>query len=319
MSDYPLGYPLASNASSESPLADRPQAQELAANDGAPRGTTPTQPRHRAHITTAIICDIDRQLSDRDRAILRSVSAHQFLTVRQIRILHFAELAPTSGRRTAKRVLARLRDLRVLGAMAQRVGGVRAGSDGLVHYVDVAGERLLNEQIRRSRKHRHEPTARFVSHRLAVADAHIGLIGANRDNSIELIDSAVEPVAWRTFTGLGAARRTLKPDLFAETATHDGLVRAWFIEIDLSTESVPTLLTKCREYEAYRQTGVEQDRHGSFPLVVWSMTHPDLAKAERRRHALADAIDKDRNLPNALFRIVTPEGLLPLIQNGDAQ
>jgi hypothetical protein len=87
----------------------------------------------------------------------------------------------------------------------------------------------------------------------------------------------------------------------------------------LGTEHIPTLLTKCREYEAYRQTGIEQDRHGAFPLVVWSLTHPDPAKADRRRQALAEAIAADRHLPSALFRVVAPQCVLPLIQNGGVQ
>jgi hypothetical protein len=178
------------------------------------------------------------------------------------------------------------------------------------------GDRILHNRSGREARRPYEPSARFVKHRLAVADAHVSLIEADREARIDLADSAVEPATWRAFTGLGAARRTLKPDLYAETATNDELVRAWFIEIDLGTEHIPTLMTKCREYEAYRQTGIEQERHGAFPLVVWSLAHPDPATAERRRHALAAAIDKDRHLPNALFRIVAPEQLLPLVQNG---
>jgi hypothetical protein len=154
---------------------------------------------------------------------------------------------------------------------------------------------------------------------LAIADTHIALIDADRNGDFELVEGAVEPAAWRTFTGIGAARRILKPDLYAETATDDDLVHAWFIEVDLGTESIPTLLAKCREYEAYRQTGNEQDRHGAFPLVVWSIAHPDPATAERRRTALVNAIAIDRSLTIALFRIVAPEGVLPLIQNGGAQ
>jgi hypothetical protein len=160
---------------------------------------------------------------------------------------------------------------------------------------------------------------RFLNHRLAVADAHVSLIEADREARIDLADSAVEPATWRRFTGLGAARRTLKPDLYAETATDDELVRAWFIEVDLGTESIPTLITKSREYETYRQTGIEQDRHGAFPLVIWSLTHPDPAKAERRRQALKEAIAADARLPSALFRIVAPNSVLPLIQNGGVQ
>jgi hypothetical protein len=233
--------------------------------------------------------------------------------------LHFADLAPISSRRTVKRVLARLRGLRVLGALTQRVGGLHGGSDGLIHFVDATGDRILRNQSGRAARRTYEPSARFVNHRLAIADLHIALMVGSRDEQLGVVDSAVEPATWRTFVGIGAARRTLKPDLYAETATNDNLVHAWFIEVDLGTEHIPTLLAKCREYEAYRQTGIEQDRHGAFPLVVWSITHPDLAKAERRRQALTDAIAADRNLPSALFHIVAPERLLPLIRNGGAQ
>ncbi|WAC94468.1 replication-relaxation family protein [Mycobacterium sp. Aquia_213] len=232
--------------------------------------------------------------------------------------MHFADLAPTSGRRTVKRVLARLRDLRVLGALMQRVGGVHGGSQGLVHYVDGIGDRILRGRSGRDARRTYEPSARFVNHRLAIAELHVALIAADRCGELKLTDGAVEPATWRTFVGVGAARRTLKPDLYAETATEGDLVHAWFIEVDLGTEHIPTLLAKCREYETYRQTGIEQDRHGAFPLVVWSISHPEPAKAERRRQALADAIAADGNLPSALFRIVAPEHVISLIRNGGA-
>jgi hypothetical protein len=321
LSGYPLAYPLASKTSATPPLADDRNPPTGSGNSGAPRGTTAPATRSPDHrrISAAGIDGIADQLTDRDRAILRSVHEHRFLTVHQIRTLHFADLAPTSSRRTAKRVVARLRDIRVLGALMQRVGGVHGGSHGLIHYVDAVGDRILRNRSGRQARRFYEPSARFVNHRLAIADAHIGLIEADREARIDIADSAVEPATWRAFTGLGAARRTLKPDLYAETATADDLVCAWFIEVDLGTEHIPTLVTKCREYESYRQTGIEQDRHGAFPLVIWSLTHPDPAKAERRRQALTEAIAADRSLPSALFRIVAPEGVLPLIENGGVE
>lgn len=320
MSDYPFAYPLAPKPRGRLHLAEDQNGPIGLTNSGAPRGTTtPAKRSPERRISSTGIDAIAARLTDRDRAILRSVHQHRFLTVRQIQSLHFAGLAPTSARRTVKRVLARLRDLRVLGALTQRVGGFHGGSEGLIHHVDATGDRILRGRSGRSaRRATHDPSARFVNHRLAIADAHVALTEADRARQIELTDSAVEPATWRAFVGVGAARRTLKPDLYAETATTDDFVHAWFIEVDLGTESIPTLLAKCREYEAYRQTGIEQDRHGAFPIVVWSITHPDPAKAERRRQALADDIATDRNLPSALFRIVAPEELLPLIRQGGA-
>jgi hypothetical protein len=103
-------------------------------------------------------------------------------------------------------------------------------------------------------------------------------------------------------------------------ATRDG---AYPIGHPIASSTKPPLTSENRpiaagHYEAYRQTCIEQDRHGAFPLVVWSITHPDPAKAERRRQALADAIAADRTLTAALFRIVAPDALLPLIGNGGA-
>lgn len=315
----PIAGPTASTDAAASPLADRESASRSPANDGAPRGTTTaTTPIKRPYATTTDIDAINDRLSDRDRAVLRSVDDHQFLTAHHLEALHFDSIAPDARGRITRRALARLRDLRVLLATDRQIGGVHAGSQALVHRVGAVGDRILLGPSNRARR-TSEPSLRFLRHRLAVADAHVELIEADREQSIQLVDSAVEPATWRRFTGLGAARRTLKPDLYAETATTDDLVRAWFIEIDLGTESIPTLLTKCRDYESYRQTGIEQDRHGAFPLVVWSLAHADPAKAQRRRQALADAIAADPRLPSALFRIVAPEDVLPLIENGGVQ
>jgi Replication-relaxation len=316
----PIAGPIASTNAPASPLADGQSQPIRSGNSGAPRGTTaPAKPSPDGRISSTAIDVINDRLTDRDRAVLRSVDDHQFLTVRHIEALHFNAIAPDARGRVTRRALARLRGLRVLDTLDRRIGGIRAGSQGFIYHVGVAGDRLAERPARRSGRLRYEPSARFLSHRLAIADTHLELIEADRDARIDLVDSTIEPATWRTFTGLGSARRILKPDLYAETAAADDMVRAWFIEVDLGTEHIPTLLTKCREYEAYRQTGIEQDRHGAFPLVIWSLTHPDSAKAERRREALTEAIAADRNMPSTLFRIVAPEQLLSLIQNRGVQ
>jgi hypothetical protein len=260
-------------------------------------------------------------LSERDFAILRSVAEHQFLTVRQVEALHFADHAPTSGGRIARRTLARLRTHRLLGTLERRIGGVKAGSVSLVYYLDVVGDQLLHGRSGRlARRRSRDPSSRFLSHRLAIADTHVALIQADRQGQLELVACDIEPASWRRYTGLGGARLTLKPDLYTETAVAgDGdFVHAWFVEVDLGTEGIETLLKKCRDYESYRRTGIEQQDGGAFPVVVWSVTHPDLAKADRRRKALREAIDSDRSLPSELFRIVAPEELVPVIRNGGA-
>lgn len=318
--DGPIAAPIGSKTTITSSLADRRSDREVSANDGAPRGTTTNNQHHqRRHITRSVVTDVADTINSRDHAVLLSIEQHQFLAARHIESLHFAGIAPTARSRIARRTLGRLRDLRVIGVLERKVGGIKAGSEGLTYFVDTVGDRILHHRAGQRARRIHEPSARFLKHRLAIADLHVALVLADRNGDLELVDSAVEPAAWRTFVGVGAARRTLKPDLYAETGTDTGLVHAWFIEVDLGTESIPTLLRKCHEYEAYRQTGIEQDHHGSFPLVLWSVTHHDPAKAEHRRQALAEAIAADRRLTAALFRIVAPEGALALLQTGGAQ
>lgn len=311
--EHPFAHPIASGSRQPTTTVN---TSPVVTNDGAPRGTTqpPSGPPRR--VTASALAAIADRLSDRDRIVLVSIAEHRFLTVRQIQALHFAGHAPISGSRIARRTLARLRSFGLLGTLERRVGGVRAGSAGLVHYIDDAGHQLLHG---RRRQRVQDPSERFVSHRLAIADAHIELVDADRGGAIELVECTVEPTSWRRYTGLGGAPVTLKPDLYAETAVSGELVHAWFIEVDLGTESIPTLLRKCRDYESYRRIGTEQEQHGSFPLVVWSVTHHDSVKAERRREALRQAIATDRTLLDELFRIVAPQQLADAVQHRGQQ
>jgi Replication-relaxation len=312
---HPIAHPVALR--NELPLTSI-NGRIGAPNDGAHAGTIPSHRSRKQRTQPYDIEALRDRLSERDVAILRSVAQHQFLTVQHVEALHFADHAPISGARIARRTLARLREVRLLGVLTRRIGGVRAGSTGMVHYVDVVGRQLLEGRSGRHLRGFREPSQRFLSHRLAIADTHVALVQADQQGRVDLVTGAVEPASWRRFTGLGGARLTLKADLYAETATASDseLVHAWFIEIDLGSETIPTLLKKCRDYEAYRQTGIEQEREASFPFVVWSVTHTDPSKAQQRRLALRDAINSDRSLPNELFRVIAPEQVVPLLLGG---
>nr|WP_269781656.1 replication-relaxation family protein [Nocardia bovistercoris] len=258
-------------------------------------------------------------MTERDTAILRSVAEHKFLTIGQIEVLHF-DNTPGSRARAARRACARLRRLGVLGGLTRTVGGTSGGSGGLIHYVDEVGDRLLRrDSERRTRRPFREPTERFLNHQLGIADAHVALVQADHARQLELLRCDIEPTAWRDYVGIGGARLTLKPDLYAETACPPGseYVDAAFIEIDKGTESIPTLIKKCREYENYRRQGIEQERSdGAFPIVVWSITAESEAKAERRRIALREAIARDRGLPDDLFQVIASEQLIDTMQKG---
>jgi hypothetical protein len=309
-SPHPFGHPF---GPTKKPATTSLDTSVRKPNDGALPGTTPLARRVR---------DLDKvaqQLTDRDYAILRSVAEHKFLTVGQIEILHF-DNAPGSRSRAARRACARLRRLGVLGVLARSVGGTSGGSSGLIHYIGEVGDRLLRrESGRRTRRPFREPTQRFLDHQLGIAAAHVALVQAHQTGTLELLRCDIEPTAWRDYLSLAGGRLTIKPDLYAETASPPGseYVDAAFIEIDKGTESIPTLIRKCREYEAYRRSGTEQDQSdGVFPFVVWSMDAKRPQDADKRRAALRAAIDADRTLTADIFRVTAPEQLTHVMQKG---
>jgi hypothetical protein len=257
--------------------------------------------------------DVLPELGQREWAILDSLQAHPFLTTTHLQTLHFFDHAtPETATRIARRVLRRLSEQRVIEALDRRVGGIRAGSASFVWRIGPVGDRLLQqaagEGIRRRRK---EPSSYYLAHRLAIADAHLALITAARQGRFELASVETEPRCWRSYLGPHGGQDTLKPDLFVATAVGEYEDR-WFIEVDRGTESIPTLIRKCAQYETYRRTGSEQQREGIFPLVVWQL--PNQARIEKLRAALRAS----RRLDPSLYRLTTPDQLVAVIEGGAA-
>jgi protein involved in plasmid replication-relaxation len=252
------------------------------------------------------------RLSSRDQAILGSLSLHHFLTTAQLQRWHFRGHGTSSAAaRICRRVLARLDELHVIEHLERRVGGVRAGSASYVWRVGLIGDRLLRMQdAGRPRARRKEPSLRFLDHCLAVADSHLALCDLAAAGQLELITVATEPAAWRRYQSPTGAVDILKPGLYAVTASGE-FEDHWFLEIDRATESLPTLLKKCGQYQAYRQTGQEQQRSGVFPWVLWIV--PTVAHVGRLRRA----IDQTAQLANELFRVCTLTDLPAVMQGGN--
>lgn len=248
------------------------------------------------------------RLSDRDRAVLDLVAQHRYLTTSQLQHFCFVDhQSEASGSRVTRRVVRRLEQAGLLRALARHVGGVRAGSSATIWRLAPAGARIVYGDDKRRRPA--EPSERFLNHCLAIADVHVLLHQHRRIEAIEGVVVEIEPASWRTYQGAGGERRWLQPDLYAEITSSD-FVDRHFIEVDLGTESLPTLLKKCRQYEEYRRSGVEQDRYGSFPLVVWLFL--DGSRATR----LATAIRRTKRLTDAMYRVATPETLTQVLAGG---
>ncbi|WP_262064045.1 replication-relaxation family protein [Streptomyces sp. STR69] len=264
------------------------------------------------------IASLIESLSERDLSILESLRTHRALTTVLIRRLHFPiggePREAGSGKSHATemaaavatiRVLTRLESHRLITRLHRRIGGVRAGSTGIVWQLGAAGERLLRAQHGDSARRRYnEPSPNFIAHTLAAADLAIHLYELARQGRIELLRLEAEPESWRTFLSVHGARQWLKPDLFAITAT-EAYENHLFIEADNATEHAPVIVRKALQYQQYANSGIHQKYHGLFPAVVWVV--PDGKRKVAIRVALA-AEPKLRDLVAAeLFQVVTTE------------
>jgi hypothetical protein len=238
---------------------------------------------------------LKRELTPRELAVVRSVAEFRFLTARQIERLHFMPGGDRPMTRTARRVLERLADQRLLTRLERRIGGVRAGSASFVYTLGPVGQRLLDHTGPRQR--RREPSLGRLAHCLAIGDLFVTISLAAQAGQVELLDYQPEPGCWRRLPGM-AGSEWLRPDLYVVLA--EGRTEwHWFIEVDLGTEHAPALRRKCRQYQAYYHSGAEQAQRGVFPRVAWLTT-----TVERARR-IQQVITGDRQLRAELF-VVAP-------------
>ena len=266
---------------------------------------------------TTRLVTLATSLSARDISVLELLHEHRFLTTTHLYALLFEEKHANEGTglRVCRRVLARLHRHHLIDQLPRRVGGYGAGSSAGVWFLTPTGQRLrslargdgANLPPARVR----DPSTRFVAHTLAVADVRVRLHQAARAGRFAIRTLETEPRCWRPYLGLHGVRETLKPDLALTTISADGQYEdAWFLEVDLGTEHLPTVLGTCGPYETYRRTGTEQAKRGAFPLVVWITTTGE------RAEKLRAGIHRTRSLDNALFRVITPDQLTDLITGG---
>lgn len=273
------------------------------------------------------IASLLEALSERDLGILESLRTHRVLTTALIRRLHFPisnEPHEASNGRShatemaaavaAIRVLTRLESHRLIARLHRRIGGVRAGSTGIVWQLGASGERLLRARHGDPARRRYsEPSPTFIAHTLAAADLAIQLQELARRGVIELLRLEAEPDCWRTFLSAHGARQWLKPDLFAITADGD-YEHHLFIEADNATEHMPVIVRKALQYQRYANTGIHQQEHGLFPSVVW------VAPNQQRKSAIRAALTTESQLQHlataGVFHVVTAQEFPHLITEG---
>lgn len=260
-------------------------------------------------MSPAAVTSLLLRLSERDIAILESLRSYRLLSTVLIRRLHFARghatISAAAG--ATMRVLTRLEALHLVARLERRIGGVRAGSSGIVWQLGATGETLLRTMRGEKQRRRYQPPSpAFTAHTLAVASLAVQLHELDRASTVELVSLDTEPTCWRSFVGPHGAVDWLKPDLSFVTASGD-YEDHWFIEADLATEHPPVVVRKAKVYQRYAATGAYQAHHGLFPAVVWVV--PDTA----RQRAIQAALAADRAIQAELFRVVTTDQFADLI------
>lgn len=230
------------------------------------------------------------RLGGRDRAILDTLARLRLVTGIQLERLHFADVATSVRARVRRRVLGRLVAWRVLSTLPRRIGGVRAGSSGLVFGLDTAGQHLV---VRGSARQVEPPGVRFVAHQLAVAELYVALVELARRDGFTVDAFAAEPACWWP-NGLGG---WLKPDAFLSLSSGP-VTDAWWIEQDMSTEHLPTVRRKLRAYLDFTGRG-HVGPTGVMPRVLVCV--PDSARQE----AIASVITRLPAPANELLRVAT--------------
>jgi Replication-relaxation len=222
--------------------------------------------RSGGYVTAARLEAVREALSDRDHAVISDVAALRLMTGAQLERLRFADLAESSRPVVRRRVLGRLVKARVLGTLTRRIGGVRAGSSGLVYALDVVGQRLASREGRPTRPGL--PGERFTRHVLAVSQLYVDLVEHTRtEPDVQLEQFEAEPASWWP-DGQGGR---LKPDAYVLVAGADHSDHYW-VEVDLATEHGPALKAKFLTYLDFYNRG-QLGPKGVMPWVL--VTVPD--------------------------------------------
>ncbi|MBB4910531.1 replication-relaxation family protein [Actinophytocola algeriensis] len=224
----------------------------------------------------ARIARLRRSMSELDLTALNSLDRLRLLTTNHVQRLHLATGSPATRSRRTRALLRRLTDRGLVVRLPRDIGGHRAGSATSTFCLTRLGQAVLTApEVPPRRRMLWQTKPYFQDHMLAVAELYVGLVEACRDKNAELLAFEAEPTCWRRFSGPGGETLILKPDAVVRVGTGD-FELASFIEVDLGTESLPTIHRKCQVYLRYWRSGQEQRDHGVFPRVWW-LVH-DLAR-----------------------------------------
>lgn len=252
---------------------------------------------------------VGERLSDRDWQIIETVNRLRLVSGSQLDRLHFAALAGHARVVVRGRVLRRLAQWQALAVLPRRIGGPARGSAGAVFTLGVVGARLCAERQATTNaalrvRQPVAPTERSIRHTLAVSELCVGLVERARIQGAHVITFEAEPASWWP-NGVGGF---IKPDAYTILAW--GNVREhWWVEVDLATESLPTIKRKLTAYIEVVERG-QLGPHGLIPRVLVSTITPE------RRAALLTVVTRLPEPASALFVVrVASEAAIQLLRS----
>ncbi|WP_230671741.1 replication-relaxation family protein [Rathayibacter sp. Leaf248] len=258
--------------------------------------------------------------TEQEQDVLRFLLEQRYATSRQLaRAARARYGSDRSAARQTNRLLQKLGSIGLLHVLPRTVGGQARGSSAGIWTITNRGARLVGggdaESQQRKKRYRRDqdPSLTFLEHTLAISELRVQLAELQNNHHLKIESITPEPTCWRPYLGTAGQRIFLKPDLAVVTSTPDGYEDHWFLEVDLATENPARIVTKCRQYQHYRRSGLEQRRTGVFPAVVW------ITPTTRRRDQLASRIASEADLDDQLFGVVSLDDFAELIITGHTE
>jgi Replication-relaxation len=241
---------------------------------------------------------VRRRLSVRDAAVLVVLHRVRLASLRHLQRLLVVDGSPAARTRRTQLLLTRLTKRGVVTRFSRIIGGLRAGSSGYIYGLSALGQAVLDTggPLGGRRRRVWEAKPYFQDHMLAVSELYVQLVEQHRLGHGDLLDYDAEPAAWRHFTGTGGELVIVKPDAYVRLGV-GAIERSSFIEVDLTTETLPTIQRKSQRYIDYWRSGMEQQWRGVFPKVVW------LVQNEQRANRITGVIRKLARDAQELFDV----------------
>ena len=228
-------------------------------------------------------------ISPRDGRILRLVGRFGQATSKQISDVEFSTNKSTSP---VGSVLLRLTKTGLLKRLSPRtVGGWAGGSGQYVYQLGPKGWLYMR------REGKYTPYRSIDMHRLAIVDAYVATVEAERAGAIRVNEVVSEPECHEQVAGV-----LLTPDLYINAdVLSAGVRRRVWVEVDMGTERRAKIIDKVTRYRHAYRAWTSERGEVPFPRIVF------VAIDEERERELNALLDEMPESGRKLFGVCQPE------------